>query len=589
MSPADRRLLARCALPLMLASTATAQLVEKWSVTDSTASCHAIAVDPAGRCAVAGGSASGSDPVAVIVLRDAMGATSWQRVLDFGTMTNEYFGYVVFAPNGDLVVLGSVISSPSAPFLSDVLLARYDIAGSLLWARQISSASTGVETGGAPVLAPNGDILFAGTSPTVMGGQDLAVWRCDSSGNVLWVARADGAAHVADSAHSLAIAPSGDVYACGVANSTPPSRSDAFLVRVSAGGTVVWAREDSIGSGHQGSESIAIDPAGRIFVAGWTPVGDSFDAVFRRYDASNALLWSQQSGASWANGLSVEVDPWGDVLFLALTRDAALVQGYSVHKYAIDGTPLWTRSRDASRPLGFVVDGGGDVYVHGENYAPYPYTDAMIVRHDRSGDVRWAYVDGLPGPAGTEGVYGLRVGTEGVLHTVYADAFRTVARRYDRSARAICFGDGSGSACPCGNASAAADRAGCSNSLGGAGRLDDAGVASLAADSLRLDAAGLSGTSALFLQGDASEANGAGTVFGDGLRCAGGNIVRLATKSVLNGRARYPEAGDAPISARGGLTAPGERVYQAWYRNAASFCTAATFNQTNGLLAIWQP
>jgi hypothetical protein len=35
--------------------------------------------------------------------------------------------------------------------------------------------------------------------------------------------------------------------------------------------------------------------------------------------------------------------------------------------------------------------------------------------------------------------------------------------------------------------------------------------------------------------------------------------------------------------------AGGTREYQCWYRNAAAFCTASTFNLTNGLEILWQP
>ncbi|MCY2959186.1 MAG: hypothetical protein NTY35_03390 [Planctomycetota bacterium] len=31
------------------------------------------------------------------------------------------------------------------------------------------------------------------------------------------------------------------------------------------------------------------------------------------------------------------------------------------------------------------------------------------------------------------------------------------------------------------------------------------------------------------------------------------------------------------------------RSDQVWYRNAAAFCTASTFNLTNGLSAVWVP
>ena len=48
-----------------------------------------------------------------------------------------------------------------------------------------------------------------------------------------------------------------------------------------------------------------------------------------------------------------------------------------------------------------------------------------------------------------------------------------------------------------------------------------------------------------------------------------------------------PVAGDPSLSAGGLVSTPGTRTYQAWYRNAAPFCTAATFNLTNGVEIVW--
>jgi len=41
------------------------------------------------------------------------------------------------------------------------------------------------------------------------------------------------------------------------------------------------------------------------------------------------------------------------------------------------------------------------------------------------------------------------------------------------------------------------------------------------------------------------------------------------------------------VSQRGLVTTPGLRTYQVWYRNAAAFCSASTFNLTNGLSVSW--
>jgi hypothetical protein len=152
-----------------------------------------------------------------------------------------------------------------------------------------------------------------------------------------------------------------------------------------------------------------------------------------------------------------------------------------------------------------------------------------------------------------------------------------------------CFGDGSGTACPCGNAGAA--DGGCASSVSfGGGKLTAAGVSSVSADTLVLRARRLPNSSALFFQGTQRAAGGAGLTFGDGLRCATGSVLRLGTKTSSAGAAQFPEFGDAAVSLRGAVPAAGgPRHYQVWYRNAAAFCRPETFNLTNGVSVTWTP
>jgi hypothetical protein len=66
-------------------------------------------------------------------------------------------------------------------------------------------------------------------------------------------------------------------------------------------------------------------------------------------------------------------------------------------------------------------------------------------------------------------------------------------------------------------------------------------------------------------------------------------VIRLGAKLNVQGGSQYPGAGDARISVRGAVSAPGLRTYQCWYRNAAPFCTPFTFNLTNGWEITWLP
>ena len=157
----------------------------------------------------------------------------------------------------------------------------------------------------------------------------------------------------------------------------------------------------------------------------------------------------------------------------------------------------------------------------------------------------------------------------------------------------LCFGDGSGAACPCANSGAAGH--GCENSATTGGALLSAtGVASLAADSAQLTSAGeLPSVTSVVLQGTIAVAP---AFFGDGLRCAGGSLKRLYVKSAVAGVVSAPAAGDASISARssalGDTIALGAtRVYQVYYRDPnANFCAAPPggfFNVSNAIAVSW--
>jgi len=154
-----------------------------------------------------------------------------------------------------------------------------------------------------------------------------------------------------------------------------------------------------------------------------------------------------------------------------------------------------------------------------------------------------------------------------------------------------CFGDGTGTPCPCANQSSGGARQGCVNSLGVGAELRAIGKASASLDSFALQSSNMPNSAILYFQGTAVVNGGAGTPFGDGLRCVAGSILRLGTKFNSSGASSYPGPGDVPISVRGGIGPFGvvTRYYQGWYRNSASYCTTATFNLTNALEVFWIP
>jgi hypothetical protein len=121
------------------------------------------------------------------------------------------------------------------------------------------------------------------------------------------------------------------------------------------------------------------------------------------------------------------------------------------------------------------------------------------------------------------------------------------------------------------------------------GRLLGYGWTSVSSGDVTLFGSQMPSSFALYFQGTTMSASGAGSVFGDGLRCAGGSVTRIGAKLNVAGTSHFPDAGDPLLSVRGGCSAGDVRTYQVWYRNAAPFCTPSTFNLTNGVQVTWGP
>ena len=146
--------------------------------------------------------------------------------------------------------------------------------------------------------------------------------------------------------------------------------------------------------------------------------------------------------------------------------------------------------------------------------------------------------------------------------------------------------------CPCGNTGS--EGSGCHNSALHPGGMIVA-IGTARPDAVVITGAGMpANTACILLQGTAIDATG--VVLGDGLRCIGGSVKRLASQTSTNDRASFPAPGDPSISARsaalGDPIQPGQRRhYQVWYRDQnPTYCpppAGGTTNLTNAITVYW--
>jgi Tol biopolymer transport system component len=149
-------------------------------------------------------------------------------------------------------------------------------------------------------------------------------------------------------------------------------------------------------------------------------------------------------------------------------------------------------------------------------------------------------------------------------------------------------------ACPCANAPSGPGR-GCDNSSATGGAiLSASGIAYLSMDSLVFTTTSEKPTAtSIVMQGTAVAANG--LVFGQGVRCVGGSLKRLYTKTASGGSITAPQGGDPSVSARSAalgdvISAGQSRWYLVYYRDPIVLggCSASsTFNATQTARIDW--
>lgn len=218
----------------------------------------------------------------------------------------------------------------TAAGLGDAFVARFDAMGSAVWAVRAGSAATfAVDQAFDVVPDANGDLLVCGeiTGPSDIGGItlvpnggiDLFIARFDGAGSVLWAHHAGGPQ--TDHAYGIAVDPLGNAYVTGQADAgastvfdtitlDPFGNEAVFLARYDASGAVQWVERYAPGSGG----AVEVDPEECLYITGGASgiVGQpAFDAIAWQY-VDRAIFTARYCAAVSTQVPSVVAadDPW---------------------------------------------------------------------------------------------------------------------------------------------------------------------------------------------------------------------------------------------------------------------------------------
>ncbi len=109
---------------------------------------------------------------------DAEGAILWREV--FGTSGNEEAHALIRTYEGNLALAGSINN------YNDAFVAKYNLAGNLLWTRIVGYGGLGDEAFAIQEL-PDRSLVIAGRTETSASNTDILLAKLDANGNQIWL------------------------------------------------------------------------------------------------------------------------------------------------------------------------------------------------------------------------------------------------------------------------------------------------------------------------------------------------------------------------------------------------------------------
>ncbi len=360
----------------MLRAQAVPMALEDWKSTQGTQNFfykNITKTDVSGNVYVAGATMNNGFPDMLVAKYNAAGSLQWIQQFA-GNAPNGVDAIAgMYVTGTDVYITGAVSNNSLTPETDCITMKLSGSTGSVLWSTSYTRAAGAHDAGKDITLDVSGNVYVSGASYNGSGNTDYLVLKYNSSGTQQWASTWDYTG-ADDGGYKIALSGT-NVNVTGAVTTTTPGTYKMSTIKLAQASGSITATNTSTAVTTSSVEAVtdmALDGSGNVIIVGSQYSGGQHDFYVQKLNAStlsSMFIYTWDGGSSLDDyAKAVTTDASGNVFVAGFSSTSSLGRELTLIKLNSSGTHQWTQTSGFSgddEAADLVTDANGDVYVAG--------------------------------------------------------------------------------------------------------------------------------------------------------------------------------------------------------------------------------